>query len=386
LLTLKKSLPQRLPKNMAHFRPTWAEISRGAFSSNLKSIASSVNSGTRVLAVLKADGYGHGALPLAEAAVQGGVFGIGVSSLEEGIHLREGGIKAPILILAGIFPLENFEIAREFKLTPTVASLEAAQALQKVAQQSNTRLSFHLKVDTGMGRIGVSPAGAKAVLDWTLQEPSLSLEGVYTHFATADSDLEFMNEQLKLFRDVIHEVEIRKFPNVVVHSANTAAIFSNNESHFNLVRPGLGLFGYSTVVLPNALSLFPVLSWHTKVIFLKKVPANTSISYSGTFRTSKESEIATLPVGYADGVPLRVSNIGSVLINGRRCPIVGRVTMDHIMVNVTGLECNVGDEVILIGSQDQEKLTAQDWAGWAGTNAYEILCGISKRVPRIYGK
>jgi alanine racemase len=371
---------------MAHFRPTWAEISRGAFSSNLKSIASSVNSGTRVLAVLKADGYGHGALPLAEAAVQGGVFGIGVSSLEEGIHLREGGIKAPILILAGIFPLENFEIAREFKLTPTVASLEAAQALQKVAQQSNTRLSFHLKVDTGMGRIGVSPAGAKAVLDWTLQEPSLSLEGVYTHFATADSDLEFMNEQLKLFRDVIHEVEIRKFPNVVVHSANTAAIFSNNESHFNLVRPGLGLFGYSTVVLPNALSLFPVLSWHTKVIFLKKVPANTSISYSGTFRTSKESEIATLPVGYADGVPLRVSNIGSVLINGRRCPIVGRVTMDHIMVNVTGLECNVGDEVILIGSQDQEKLTAQDWAGWAGTNAYEILCGISKRVPRIYGK
>lgn len=358
---------------MSFYRPTWAEVSPDAFVSNLQQIKKTVGPKTSVLAVLKADAYGHGATTLAPLALQNGAAALGVSSLEEGIALRDADIKAPILILGGIYPLTNFSVALDHNLTPTVASLEAAHALQVAASKQNRPVPFHLKIDTGMGRIGVSPSGAKPILDWLRHEKTLKLEGIYSHLACADSDPEFSVQQLKLLEDVVAQARAFGFTEALAHIANSAGIALGTPFSLNMVRPGLALYT----------SNFPVLSWQTKLIFLKKVPANTPISYGATFRTQRDSEIATLPVGYADGLPRLASNKGSVLIRNKRCPIVGRVTMDHTMIDVTGVGATVGDAVALIGCQGAETLTALDWADWAQTNSYEILCGISKRVPRV---
>jgi alanine racemase len=337
----------------------------------------------KLLAVLKADAYGHGAAALAPIAIREGASGIGVSSLEEGIALRDSGITAPILVLGSVFPLENFSAVVEYKLTPTISSLEAAQFLQNFQKESHAKIPFHLKVDTGMGRLGLSPSAAKNLLTWAAQEKDLTLAGVYSHFAAADSDAEFTRHQLDLFLDVKKHAETLGFKNSDFHIANSAAIFRSPASHLDLVRPGLALYGASLVSLPSAVKLEPVMRWTTQIVFLKKVPAGTSLSYGRTHTTKKESDIATLPVGYADGVPRAASNRGQVLVNGRRCPIVGRVTMDHVLVDVTGASAQVGDAAVLMGSQGAEKISADDWAGWADTISYEIFCGISKRVPRV---
>jgi alanine racemase len=354
-----------------------------AFVSNLKTIQKIVGPSVKLLAVLKADAYGHGAETLAPLAVENNVFSIGVSSLEEGIALRENGITAPILLLGGIYPLDNFSVAMEFDLIPTVASLEAAHALDAISAKKGRRTAFHLKVDTGMGRIGVSPAAAKTLLEWVAQATHISLGGIYSHLACAEEDAAFSEEQLTLFRSVFDTAKKMGFKNFLAHIANSAAV-SNIASHFDMVRPGLALYGVSPKTLPATVKIQPVLNWKTKLVFLKKVGMNTPISYGKTFITKRESEIATLPVGYADGVPRLISNRGHVLIRGMKCPVVGRVTMDHTMIDVTGVGAMVGDEVVLIGSQGAATLDAQEWARWAETNSYEILCGISKRVPRIY--
>lgn len=370
-------------KTATFYRPTWADISVHAFASNIRQLKLSAGVGCNLLAVLKADAYGHGALPLAKVAIENGASMIGVSSLEEGIALRDGGISAPILLLGSIFPLENFSVALDHDLTPTVSSLEAARQYEAAAEKKGRVGLFHLKVDTGMGRLGVSQIGAKAVLEWLRGRRHVALAGVYSHLATADSDPAMVQDQIHQFQVVQGLVQSLGLSTVIFHLANSAATLRYPETRMNMVRPGLALYGLSSVPLPPDVQLQPVLSWHTKIVFLKKVPANVSISYGATYKTTRESDIATLPVGYADGLPRSASNKGVVLIKGRRCPIVGRVTMDHIMVDVTGIPAGIGDVATLIGRQGEAILSADDWAAWDNSISYEILCGISKRVPRV---
>lgn len=342
-----------------------------------------VGAATRVMAVLKADAYGHGAVTLAPIALQSGADAIGVSSIEEGLSLREAGVTAPILLLGGVYPLENFALALGARLTPTVASLESAQHLAAIAEVTGQPASFHLKIDTGMGRLGVSPAGARTVLSWVATQPNLRIAGIYSHFASADSDPEFTAQQLRDFLTVRDMARTLGFKDAVFHIANSAGAMSAVDSRLDMVRPGIALYGAPPVMVPKGPALRPVLTWRTKIVFLKRVSPGTTISYGRRFRADREIEVATLPVGYADGIPRAAFGRAQVLIKGVRRPILGVVTMDHVMVDVTGADVDVGDDVVLIGRQGDGEITVEDWASWADTISYEIFCGISKRVPRV---
>ncbi len=368
---------------MTFYRPTWVEISTSAFADNVRVLKSWVGPSVQIMAVLKADAYGHGAVALAPVALANGASSIGVSSLEEAIQLREAGIKSPLLILGGIYPLENFEVALRYNITPTVASLEAAQELERAERKMGANIPLHLKVDTGMGRIGVSPEGAKKVLDWLFEHPHLTLAGVYSHFSSVSTDPQFTRRQLKIFEELKDQARRMGFTETAFHLANSAGLSRYRESHHDLVRPGIVLYGIRERGKARGPAVSPVLSWQTKVIYLKKVAARTPISYGQTFVTKKRMEIATLPVGYADGIPRAVSNKGFVLIKGKKRPILGRVTMDHIMIDATGLNAQIGEPVVLMGQQGSQSIHVSDWAAWAGTISYEIFCGISKRVPRV---
>lgn len=364
------------------FRPTWAEVSTGAFGSNVRALRDLV-SPARVLAVLKADAYGHGASALAPVALANGADSIGVSSIEEGLSLRNAGITAPILLLGSVYPLDNFVHVIDAGLIPTVSSLESAQRLAAAAASAGRRADFHLKVDTGMGRLGVSPAGARPVLEWAAKQASLRLAGVYSHFASADSDGHYTNAQLEEFLRIRQLAQSLGIGGADFHVANSAAAIAVPASRLDLVRPGIALYGYPGVPMPAGASVEPVLSWKSATVFQKRVPAGTSISYGRTWTAAKDADVATVPVGYADGVPRAATGKASVLIRGQRRPVIGRVTMDHILVDVTDAGAGVGDEVVLIGRQGSSRITADDWAEWAGTISYEILTGISGRVPRV---
>jgi alanine racemase len=374
--------PPKTPRIGGRYRPTWAEVSVGAFAANLRAFRSLVGAGTRVMAVLKCDGYGHGAAALAPAAIQAGADAIGVSSIEEGLALREAGIHAPILLLGSVYPLENFAPVLEARLTPTVASLDAAQILAEVARITGKPASFHLKVDTGMGRLGVSPAGARAVLEYAAANKFLRVAGIYSHLASADSDAAFTARQLAdllALRGVARSLGIT---DALFHIANSAATIGHPDARLDMVRPGIALYGAAPVPAPAGFSVQPVLAWKTRVVFVKRVPAGATISYGRRFTTEREMDVATLPVGYGDGVPRAVFGKGQVLVKGERRRILGVVTMDHVMVDVTGAGVDVGEEAVLIGRQGAAEITAAEWASWAGTIPYEVFCGISKRVPR----
>ncbi len=363
-------------------RPTWAEIDVGAFRHNLKAVAAFLPHRVKIMAVLKADGYGHSAVPLAKASAVLGdrLWGFGVSSVEEGVALRDAGIKQKILILGSLFPFTSFDTVLDRHLIPTVASRTSANALAQKAQRRGRPAPCHVKIDTGMGRIGMSPKAFEAFASFP-KNPWLKVEGIYTHLACAES-ASVTAQQLKLFNQTI-----KGFGKGggCLHSANSGGVLARPGSYYNLVRPGLALYGVVPwPALGRTIDLRPVLSWKTRVVFLKTVCRGTPLSYGWTWRARRRSRIATLPVGYADGYRRDLSNKGQVLVKGRRCPVVGRVTMDQILVDVTGLTgIEVGEEVVLLGRQGQDQVSAEEMAGWAKTIPYEILCGISKRVPRV---
>jgi alanine racemase len=367
------------------FRPTWAEISLTAFQDNLRETARVLGPSVRMIVVLKANGYGHGALALAKSAADlRGVplWGFGLSSVEEGLALREAGIRQPLLILGSLYPFDSFEAALQSDLTPTVASRRAALALGRIAAALKRRVRVHLKVDTGMGRIGISPEAAGETLQ-AIEEGGLQLEGVYTHLARADSRAK-TRTQMKEF-DRVAALVRRRGLSPMMHAANSAAVFLYPEWHHQAVRPGLALYGVRPAgVRPSRVALRPVLTWKTRIVFLKKARPGIAVSYGSTFRTKRTSWLATLPVGYADGYRRSFSNRGQVLVKGRRCPVVGRVTMDQTVVDVTDVpHVEVGEEVVLLGEQAGNRVLAEDMARWADTIPYEILCGISGRVPRV---
>jgi len=373
--------PSAKRKNMqTFFRPTWVEVDKSDFHFNLKKIKEYLKKDTKILPIIKANGYGHGGVELAKEAVKAGVYGIGVSSIEEGIQFRKAGIKTNILVLGSGYPLEYLSVATFWDLTPTISSLQGLQTLSSLSRKYGKKLEFHLKIDTGMGRVGViAGENANIILQKIVDMSDIKMTGLYTHFAVSDTNLSYTQIQLDKFNQVIKYA--RKLGlKFIAHSANTAALLSSKKTHLDMVRPGIGLYGLTPFehIQRNKMRLKPVLSWKTQIIYLKKVPAGFCVSYGRTFVTNRASVIATLPVGYADGYSRILSNKSDVLVRGKRCPIAGRITMDMMMVDVTGIKgVSIGDEAVLIGRQGKEEIKAEELAKLQNTINYEVTCSQS---------
>ena len=341
--------------------------------------------------MVKANAYGHGAVRISLELEKMGVDFLGVATCEEGIELRKSYITTPIIILGGFFKGQCI-YAKQYDLTPVIYNLESAKELSQCARTSNSRIKIHVKTDTGMGRLGILPSETKVFFQQLMKLNNLEIEGIVSHLADNNqenhSSLEFTQRQAMLFKKQIEELHKMGLHPHYEHLANSAAIIDKKTDLFNLVRPGIMLYGaYPAKRFKQVIDLKPVMNLKTKVISLKKVSRGTSISYGRTFRCKKESLIAVLPIGYADGYNRFLSNKGEVLIRGRKAPIVGVVCMDMAMVDVTEIaDVSLGDDVVLIGSQGNENITVEETAEKIGTISYEILCGISPRVPRIYSK
>lgn len=367
-------------------RPTLCYIDLEALNWNFQQARNKVGPEVKILSIIKADAYGHGAREVANVLVKAGSDGFGVATLEEGIRLREEGVSSPILVLAGIYS-EQIEELLQFNLTPVVADTEILKRLENLARRRRITLNIHLEVDTGMGRLGLLSSEVDSWLAELAKLKALKIEGVMSHFSeTENSELDYTKDQLESFRHVVELLHAEGHRPPFIHQAKSAGVIGLPPAHFTMVRPGLMLYGiYPSPEMLNQIALKPILSWKTRVLQLKRLPKGSSISYGQTFVTERESLIATLPVGYADGYHRLLSNRGSVLVRGKRVPIVGKVCMDLTMVDVTDIrEVQQGDEVVLLGTQGRGTISADEIARWADTISYEILTSISSRVPRIY--
>jgi alanine racemase len=366
-------------------RPTAARIDLAALEHNFREVVRRAD-GRKVLVVVKARAYGHGAVPVARRLLELGADMLGVAIVEEGRELREAGIDAPILVMGPLFPGQAEAVAA-LRLTPAVFSLPFARALSQAARERGTRVAVHVKIDTGMGRIGISPEIAPDFISDLQRLGNIDVEGLMTHFADADlRDKAFASKQMDRFEELLRKLDERGTVIPLRHAANSAAVLDFHRALFTMVRPGLMLYGYNPLeACMNDRELKPVLALVTRIAFLKIVPAGVPISYGRTFTTRRESVIATLPIGYADGFGRGLSNKGEALVRGVRAPIVGRVCMDMCMIDATCVPgVREGDEAVLIGSQGNERITADELAEKTGTISYEVLCGISGRVPRLY--
>ncbi len=364
-------------------RPTKAIIHLNALRHNYRVIKNAAGD-SEIMAIVKANAYGHGDIEVTKVLKEEGVRHFGVALVEEGIRLREKGIKENIYILSGIIKGQEREIVN-FGFIPLISDIETAERFSKVAGKMNKLSEVHLKIDTGMGRLGFLPWQADVFFKRLKKIKNVKVTGIASHFSDlAGSDREFAREQLRIFNNVI-AVGIRHgFIFKWIHIANSAAIFLLPQARFNLVRPGIALYGYPPFDGCNE-SLKPVMELKTGIIYLKRVPPGYSISYGRTFYTKRESLIATIPIGYADGMNRLLSNKGEVLIKGKRAPVIGRVCMDLTMIDVTEIDrVKVGDEVVIIGRQGRDSITALEIADKIGTITYEVLSGISSRVLRRY--
>lgn len=363
------------------YRPTWAEIRLENLRHNLIQIKKLVSPKTKIMVTVKADAYGHGLIPVSKKLVSSHVDSLGVASIDEGIKLREEGIKVPILILGMI--LENdIEPLFKFGLTPSVCDKRFAIALNDKAKKLGP-IKVHVKVDTGMGRIGVLHQDAERLVKYISKLKFIEIEGIFTHFAFADMNREFTQYQIGLFNRLIDNLNKSGIHIPLKHSANSMGVIGYDNSHFNMVRPGLVIYGLYPKGNLN-INLRPVLSLKTKVIYVKGVPAGCGISYGHKYVTRNATKIVTLPIGYGDGYPRNLSNQGPVLIKGRVFRIAGIICMDQIMVDVGNAPIRTQDEVVLIGTQGKNKITAEELARLTNTIPYEIVCGLGSRIPRVY--
>lgn len=365
-------------------RSTWARIDLGAIVHNARRLRAIA--GVPLLAVIKADAYGHGAVEAARALQAGGGAGLGVATVGEAWALRAAGIGAPIVLLGYTPPQQAREVV-QLGLTCTLFDLETARALADAGAALQRQVAVHVKVDTGMGRLGLLPEEAGPFLHALCREPGLQVQGLFTHFATADEpDETFARAQLARFERLLTDLTAAGLRPPLVHAANSAALLRFPTARFDMVRPGIACYGLSpSDATPLPEDFRPALSFHTQVAYVKAVPAGTPLSYGATFTTRRPSRIATIPVGYADGLR-RAPAWRQVLVHGRRAPIVGRISMDYALVDVTDVPLvRAGDEVVLIGAQGGERITATEVAGWLGTVVYEVITSLSPRVARRYG-
>ncbi|MBN2840615.1 MAG: alanine racemase [Coriobacteriia bacterium] len=369
---------------MPYSRPAWVEVDASAIAHNVRTLRALTPPSTRFLAVVKADGYGHGAEMAARAALSAGAEGIGVATVDEALALRGAGVGAPLLVL-GEPPVDAAEILVREGIAVTLTSREMAIALSRVATLVASRAICHLKVDTGMHRIGVRAEDAGEFALWLKDLPGLSIDGVFTHFATADvpGDWDFERQSVRFRRalDDIHTAGVRPG---IVHAANSAATMLHPETHFDMVRCGIAIYGLdASPETKGRLELRPAMSVHARVSFVKRIGLGDGVSYGLTWHASGPTTIATLPIGYADGVHRVLSNQMEILIGGQRCRQVGRICMDQLMVEVPpGLDVRAGDEAVIVGKQGAGAIVMGELSSRAGTIDYELACGFALRMER----
>jgi len=380
----------------------WAEVDLNAYAHNIRELRRITQPAARLMAVVKADGYGHGAVETARTALQNGAAALGVARIQEAVHLRKAGLAAPILIF-GYSPLESAETLIDHELTQTVYSTQTAEALSERAGRRGKKIKIHIKVDSGMGRLGlllddlagpipddISAAICLRKVEAISRMADLEVEGIFTHFATADgADKSYANIQLERFINFLECLRREGLNPPVAHAANSGALIDMPDSHLDMVRPGIATYGLypSDEVNKSRVDLIPVMTLKSRIIHLKKVPAGFNISYGSTFQTKKDTTIATVPVGYADGLNRLLSSAGHMLVHGQKVPIVGRVCMDLTMLDVGQIEnVKVEDEVVLIGRQGNETISADEIATQLKTINYEVVTTLMARVPRVYIK
>jgi alanine racemase len=380
---------------------TWAEISLGAYAHNIKELKRITRPPARLMAVVKANGYGHGAVEVAREALQNGAQYLGVARINEAVPLRQAGLEAPILIFGYSSP-DLAPILIEHDLIQSVYSLSTARALSEKAARQGKKITVHLKVDSGMGRLGflldainnnpddIPAQNPVSEIDAITRLPGLTVEGIFTHFATADSvDKSYANLQLNRFMDLLNRLQKEGLQPPLRHAANSAALIDMPDSHLDMVRPGIATYGLhpSDDVNKSKVDLKPVMTLKSKIIHLKRVAAGFNVSYGITFQTKKPTTIATIPVGYADGFNRLLSSRGHMLVHGRRVPIVGRVCMDLTMLDVGAISgVALEDEVVVFGDQGIGAVTADEIASSLDTINYEVVSTITGRVPRVYLK
>lgn len=375
-----------------HTRPNWAEVSLPALQHNFRSLRRHTSPQVTLCCVVKCDAYGHGVVRCSQALEQAGAEWLGVTSTEEGVAVREGGVRSRVLIMTGIWRGEEEEVLRR-ELTPAIATIEHIESLERAAEalgRAEKSVPVHLKVDTGMSRLGLGMRELPEFLARLASSRHVVLEGVFSHLASAEVlDAADAKQQIERFKKVIANVEAAGFHPKYRHLANTAATLGRPETWNNMTRPGVALYGYE---LPfsgqgkvELLGLQPVLSWKTRIIATRQIEAGTPVGYNGAWKAARATRLGVIPVGYGDGFTRHLSSQGRVLVRGESAPIVGNVSMDLTTIDLTDLPAaEIGDEVVLIGQQGGKSILATEHARFAETVVYEILCGLSPRVPRIY--
>jgi alanine racemase len=368
----------------AELANSWLEIDLNNLSSNIDFLRDLLLPGTKMMAVVKAEAYGHGSVEIALKASEKKIDYLGVATIAEAKILRKAGINLPILVLGSVFP-EQIHIALKYDVEITLASPENIKNTEAIAGALGKEAKVHLKIDSGMGRVGVRPEYLMKSLELLKEAKNLNLKGVFTHFAESENpDFRFTAKQLKVFQECVVIIKDSGFDSQVIHAANSSATLIHPESHLDMVRVGLAMYGIGD---PETPGLAPVMSLKSRIINMKEIPEGRSLGYGRSFFTARDSLIGIIPVGYADGFPRVLSNKQDVLIRGKRCPVVGNISMDQCLVDLTGLENPVvGDEVILLGKSGNEEITAREWAAKSYRIPYEVLCGFGNRLPRIYLK
>ncbi|KRE75430.1 alanine racemase [Paenibacillus sp. Soil750] len=376
----------------AFYRPTWVEISLDALRSNIEQFQKVLPAGMKQMAVVKADAYGHGAVEVSKEVLAAGVDYLGVAFFDEALELRNAGITAPILVL-GYTPPEGISRARELDVTIAVYSRDVLEALReqgrKQGHKAQKKLKIHIKLDTGMGRLGLhTEADAIPFIEEALLLPNVDVEGLFTHYASADEvDKSYTLEQYGRFERIVSYFTDKGETFPYIHAGNSAAAIDLPGLTYSMVRLGISMYGLypSEDVDQTKIELKPVLSLKTGIVHLKTLPAGSGVSYGTIYHTKGDEQIGTLPIGYADGYSRMLSGKAEVLVRGKRVPIVGRICMDQCMINVSDVpDVSALDEVVLIGEQGEERITAEDVANQLGTINYEIICMISHRVARVY--
>jgi len=366
-------------------RPTWAEVDLNRLERNFLALRRFLPEHVKIVAVIKADAYGHGTIPVAQRLAKLKVDMLAVAILEEAICIRQAGIRCPVLLLNGFWPGQEDEIIRH-ELTPAIYRLQLLDQLEQAASSAKRNVAYHLKINTGMSRLGVELEEALMFLQRGVKSSWAHCEGVYTHLSSAEDPQNPTNEaQIRRFREILTFAEQSGIRVGWRHAANSAGILNLKQSWLDAVRPGLMLYGVNPLQTPAELSINPVLSWKTRVMQVRSVKSGSAIGYGNTYTVRRDSMIAALPVGYTDGLLRSLSNRGQVLIHGRQAPIIGTISMDLTLIDVTQVtSAQVGDEVVLIGKQGDQEIRAEEVGRLAGTIPYEILCRIGSRVPRIY--
>lgn len=380
--------PQPAPHETGRSRQrAWVVVDTAAISANTRAIGRLIGPGTELMAVVKADGYGHGAVPVAVAAQEGGATSFGVATLAEGVELRRAGLMAPVLVLGNLTQVEELRSCLRWNLMPTISSMREALLCQNLASGSGRTMPLQLKLDTGMARLGADWEEGPRLVAALRELDCIELAGIYSHLASADAEQDDGLTQLQQqrFEQVLASLRLQGLPSGCCHLANSAATLRHRQHHFDLVRVGLALYGHAPAAhLAGSASLRPAMQVLARVTLIRCVPAGVGVSYGHRFRTSRPTRLAVVAIGYADGVPRQLSNRMEVLHRGRRLPQVGAITMDQLVVDATDApDLEIGAVVTLLGRNGGETITPADWSARCDTIPWEVLCGFKRRLPRL---